>query len=344
METLRIASENPKIDQWKLISQYSYPANINRYFEKYGFSNIDEETIVFIAGCIRQAEAYYTTAENSPLEISPLLIFYGAANLLIGVATLITGERLPIENHGIHTIIPSKKPLRVSDIKIKPINAKSGALQHLSNVFSPNCFLDNGTEWTVEEILGSIPDLRRDFENCYTNSAPFTIPVEIVKRKNYLLDRITINDLSRFSNPNYALEKINNLDKTYLPYQITQEYVILNRKLNSEEIGTYSIYGQKYLEIAHLKNKRLINPSQLILLYMGLFSLGYISRYKPDFWHTFVESDKTGEKFVIEQFLDIALRFLPNLTLNHINRMRIQFVSETKGILDLSRSEIFENK
>jgi hypothetical protein len=61
---------------------------------------------------------------------------------------------------------------------------------------------------------------------------------------------------------------------------------------------------------------------------MGLFMLGYLSRYHPERWNPFVRSDNTGERLVVERYMAICARYLPNLVLNEIKLRRVQFVNE----------------
>ena len=57
MGIIRIATESPKTEQWKLLAQFTYPTNIRRYLENHGFAEVDGRTVEFIAGCVRQGEA-----------------------------------------------------------------------------------------------------------------------------------------------------------------------------------------------------------------------------------------------------------------------------------------------
>ncbi len=340
MELLSIRTENPKADQWKLLAQFIYPTNISKHMNNHGFGMPTGKTIEFIAGCIRQAEAYFISAEVSPIDISPLLLFYGSANLLAGASGLIVSSPLAIHRHGMKLQLPISDQHRIADVKVVPLDPENGALQKFADVFSGRCKLTNGASWTIEEILGSIPDLKRDFENCYPDALPYTVPVEIVRRHRFVLERIVPRELSRYSNPEDALSHIVGLHDAYLPAQLgTQmDYVILHRKIGAPEIGTHSIFGQKYLEIAHLKNGQFLTPNQIIIMYMGLFALGHLSRYHPDLWNPFIRVDDTGEKLAIEKFLSVCHRYLPNLVLNMIYEARIQFVYENEAILDMTSS------
>lgn len=338
MDVRRIATESPKADQWKLLTQFAYPTNIREYLKNRRCADPGRDTLEYIAGCMRQGEAYFTAAENSPLDIAPLLLYYGAANLLAGVSAMMTGVRLAIKHHGMELVKPGTE--RIADARVKPVHPKIGALQQFCNVFSGGCVLPSRVPWTVEELLGSIPDLKQDFENCYRDALPYTIPVEIVLRRRGSLERIVPSEVGRYKSLEDALARVVGFADAYLDPQYSRQmnYIVLRRKMGAAEIGTYSIFGQKHLQIAHIKNGQDLSPNQIIVMFMGLFALGYLSRYHPELWNPFVRSDETGEKLVIERFLAICQRYLPNLVLNVIRGERIQFVYETEGVLDLTTS------
>jgi hypothetical protein len=329
-EILKIASENPKKDQWKTLAQYAFPKNITRYFEKKGYITSNEVT-EFIAGCFRQSEAYFNAAEQSTLDISPLLQYYGAATLLAGTSALVKGQRLPISGHGMKLNETNLK--RVADVKLMPVG--NGALQQFNDVFSKSKLI-NGEAWTMEEILGSIPDLKQNFESCYQSACGYTIPVELVKRKKDTIERILLVDLERHINPIEAFTKVEGFNDSYLKPEKLEKYIVLHKVLKGNEIGIYSLFGQKHLPQYHEKKGKLTTPSQIIVMYMGMFVLGYLSRYFPEIWNPFVRNDETGELLLIERFISLCQRMFPNLVLNEISELRVIFVNESQGILDIS--------
>jgi len=337
-DVVYINSENAVKDQWNLLAQYAYPTNIVRYLQQHGFAD-SKKLAEYVAGCFRQSEAYFVAAENSPIDISPLLQYYGAVTLLAGASAMIRGTQLTIKGHGMTLNASNIK--RIADAQVIPRG--KGALQQFTDIFSPGCSFANGEPWTMEEILGSVPDLKQDFETCYQEAIPYAIPIEIVKRDRGSLERISKKDLARFKVPEDALANIENLLQSYLVPEHTNQYIILHRKIKSPEIGTYSLFNQKHLQIAHSKKAKKLTLSQIINMFMGMFSLGFLSRYHPEFWNPFVRSDETGELLLVEKFIAVCQRYFPNLVLNEIQQSRIQFVNKTKGILDLSISSSSED-
>jgi hypothetical protein len=333
MDVLKIRSENATLDQWKLIGQFSYPTNIDRHAHTTGTS-ISKETIDYIAGCIRQSEAYFHSAEQAPLDISPLLLYYGSTNLLSGTLALRMGSKPSILHHGMSFHLPSTPGAKIADCEVKPIRPTDGALQIFADVFAPGLVLTNGEAWRLEEIFGSIPDLMPEYENCYQPALPFCIPVRTVKATmhdlDFFYDEVEMSFLEKYTDHYGTLMSVARHKEAYLTpkYNIPSKHVKLYYRKEKTDVGIYSIFGQKYLPLLHTKGKKQVCPSQLLLLCMGLFVLGYLSRYHPERWNPFVRSDDTGERLVIEKFMSICARYFPNLVLNEIKRKRVQFIHE----------------
>lgn len=223
MKITRIQSDNPRADQWKLLSQFSYPTNIDRYAKEKGLT-FAKETIDYIAGCIRQSEAYFNAAESSPLDISPLLLYYGATNLLAGTSALLTGHKLPIGHHGMYFPLPNNSNPRIADYEISPTRPSDGALQNFSDLFSNGCSMINTGKWNVLEIFGSIPDLIPEFEICYQPTLPFCLPSKTAKGEmhglDFYYDRIDTNLLTKYGDEYATLMLIANQADAYIPPQI----------------------------------------------------------------------------------------------------------------------------
>lgn len=337
MKTKKIFTESPEEEQWKLLLNYTYSNNIKKYLKKINVQNPEDNLIEGISGSILQAKEYFEASKLCTLQISPLLLYYTATNLLYGIANLTSGSINIIKDHGMFLNIPEHLE-RIADIEIKPTNPATGALSLFSKIYSNDCQLCDTSRWKLIEVFGSIPDLRDDFLNCYDDAEPFVIPVEIVKEKRNKLERIDPLDMSRYKNIGEALSRIDGLDKNYIKPQYSNQmkYIILRPKISGEEVGIYSVSGRKYMQLAHLKNRQLINPSVIILMFMALYSLGHICRYHPEIWNPFVRNDTTGERLLIEKCLLSCRRLLPNLVLDFLLKERVCFVPETQGILDIS--------
>lgn len=326
METLRVVTEDPKREQWRLINQYSYATNIRRYATDKGLPPHSQPDVDYISGSIRQAHAYFLAAENAPLDISPLLAYYGAVNLLTGIAALQGGARLDINNHGMKLdIAPGLS--RLSDAKVIPKGGTSGCLKALTTFYSTGTTIENGIEWSVAELLSSIPDIKSDFRHCFPREVTYCVETTILNRNGVEFERVEIVDFVGYSDPLVALASVDGFSKSYLPPQRPGGlYIILNRRIGASLIGAHSISGKKHLLLGHSKGSRVVCPSHLISLLMALFAMGHLSRYYPEYWNPFVQADATGERAVIEKLIDVSLRYVPNLALDRLLAKQVQFV------------------
>lgn len=337
MESVLIQTEDPQADTWRRIARFNYPENVVRFLAAHGRSATVDGLIDFVAGCFRQAEAYFAAAKNAPLDIAPLLSYYGATSLLSGAGALLTGAIPPTKRHGM--LIGNGAGSRIADTLVIPENMVGSGLRYFCAVFSGGHELGGGAkwQWTVEEILASIPDLRPDFESCYQGSEPYTMQVVVVQKDRNRVERVYQSELAKHPNPANVFDRILDLKSAYLPIDAfdSSDYLSLHPRHGGDDIGVYTTLGQKHLPLAHPKATKLVSPDQIILMLMGMFALGYLSRYQPQKWNPFVRRDETGERLVVEQFLAICQRYFPNLVLNRIEGRRLQFVHEIEKPVDL---------
>lgn len=333
MPVIKVPTDNPRSEQWKLLSRFSYPPNVTRYAKEKG-KRITKKAINYVAGCIRQSEAYFLAALSAPLDIAPLLLYYGATNLTSGAAVLLTGKIQTIFHHGMTLQIPNSSKPRIADYEIMLVRPDKGAIQTFANIFDTASGFANSRSWMVQEVFGSIPALCTEFEACYQGQLPSCLPTRPVKEEmhgvEFLFDEIDMSLLGKYGDQYTTLMSISNLKEAYLPPRINvpSRSAKLYYKRDERDIGIYSIFGEKYLPLNHIKNGKPICPNQLIMMLMGLFALGYLSRYYPGLWNPFIRTDETGERMVIEKFLATCQRYLPNLLLNAIEHARVQFVFE----------------
>ena len=336
MDINKIYTESAEDEQWKLITKYSYLNNIKKYFKNNHIKKYNNNLLENISGSILQAKDYCDASRSCSLHINPLLLYYSASNLLFGIASLKLGEKINIKDHGMTVNINKYK--YISDIEIIPKDPKNGALNIYTQIFSEKINICSSGKWTLSELFGSIPDLRDEYLNCYSKFEPYVIPVETIKDKNSTFERINKSDLQRFKDINSIFSRVNGFKENYLTPQILEgsEYLILRRKLQYNEIGDYSLSGKKYISIGYIKNGKLINTSLIIKIFMALFALGYICRYRPDIWNPFIRQDTTGEKLLIERFIFLSRRLLPNYILNFLLDKNIYFITEHEKTTNIS--------
>lgn len=116
MEIEKIYSEKAEEDIWSSLLKFTYTENLKRFFNDRQ-EVVNEDLIETISGSVSQAYEYFSVSKNASLQVSPLLLYYGATNLLYGISCLLTGEVLKVENHGMK-IEPSLKNQQVAETTI----------------------------------------------------------------------------------------------------------------------------------------------------------------------------------------------------------------------------------
>jgi len=348
MENHKIFTEQPELEQWKILSRYTYTSNIIRHFEssEYEFSPLPYLTNS-ISGSILQANDFFTASKNTSLQTSPILIYYGAINLLTGISCLITGSVPKITDHGMRLTHVAKTSNKLASSKVLIDNKKSGGLSVFLRSLYPNMEDVVGHNFELSEVFASIPDLFEDFIIAYPNIEPKLIPVETVKEDKRNLERIDYKYLNLFANNINALKETIGFRENYLNPMPIQKHCILNRKMGFDDsIFLTGLSNRKFLKLPFMVKSQKVEVPLIITVLIGLYVLCYLSRYKPHVWNPFVSQDSTGERLFIERFLDNARRYFPNMVLNLLYGQKICFINdfqETKDLnIPLTKDEIKE--
>lgn len=325
-----IVTENPTREQWRLLSRYSYRSNIVRYFRSRHDTKPFPEAVPTISGSFAQAREYFESAQSASLFISPLLVYYGLTNLMAGASMLVDGVEPPdISSHGLH--LESTRDM-LADIEVTPTAQDAGAFSYYVRVLGSDLDPANYGGWSLSEIMASIPGLHATFERCYDDKPPGTLPIDIYEvtpddlpDDSYSVHRIRRDIFNSHPDGISLLSRVPDYDSSYLKPQLTNKHVILHQCLRPKSLLTYTEMGAPYLPLGFLKHGNHLVLEQLTLFCMGLYALATLSRYHADWWTPFVQADETGERHLVEHFLDHAARYTPNLVLNCLLGTRVQF-------------------
>jgi hypothetical protein len=319
-------SENPVGDIWQKLLKYSYSSNIKKAIEIFDDSLIDT-----ICGSIVQANEYFMSSKKASLNISPLLMYYGCVNLFYAISLIKTKEVHEIQNHGASISFPCDIKNVIGDTIINLSTSDNGAFAYFNRILDSNNRYPKS--WKISDVFSFVPELVSEYNECYSDSFSSCIPIEVIKRKNDKLDRIAVNKL-RFT---FDKKAIVGYENEYLEPQVNKDYVILREKLNPVDVGVYSISGQKNLLIFRNEALSKYYINQAMVFFLGLFSLSVLSRYHPNIWYPFVQKDNSGEKGIVEDFLSISYRKIPNIALNTLLNKSIRFVPISDGVFDSSK-------
>ena len=322
---IRLPTEHPETDLWRVLLRYAYESNINAAFKGFGVVPQGDVTAAIITN-IQQARAYFTAARGAALDISPLLLYYGATNLLAAVAMLRTGRPLNVSRHGMHLELGSSGAL-LKDAILVASDGQQGILHALSTIMCPDDVSPGGVTWSLQEILGRIPDVALDFGWTH-KGAPAVLRVRVIDREFETVERLEFEDLPQPFPPEvvlHLLSKVKHFSASYLEPQRHHGALVLFRRRGSQELGVYTLDGRKALVLGAEKRGKVITPSQPILFLMGLYVLGSLSRYYAHVWHPLVHRDVQGERMVIERVVSIAQRYVPQLALEYVYNARWRF-------------------
>lgn len=330
MREHEIFTEQPEEEMWRSILQFSYPANIKRYLIDKGYA-IDDTLVECISGCILQAYEYFNASKMTNLQISPLLLYYGATNLLYGITNLLTGRINEIKNHGMHIEIEDNYNY-IAETSVRFENYDKGGVHVFCKALGVPFNLTTYGIWTVQELLGSIAEIYDDYYRCYSVTESFVIPIEETRTENGIVEKIK---LEKFNIDIFLkmFAQVLDADKSYLRPTVGRimngdEYIILRHKINGKAITNISYSEQPYLQVGHMKNGNSITLPTLFNMYIILFAFSSLCRYNPEKWNPFVRNDSTGERLLIEKFLYFARRIVPNMALNYLYDYQMSFVDE----------------
>lgn len=333
--SIEIFAEDIDAEQWQMLLRFTYADNVNRFLTSHHATQARKDLQEFIAGCVTQAYEYFLAAKTVSLNTSPMLYYYGITNLLASICSLLEGRIPSIQEHGLKFEVPNNWS-RVSDFTIKTQWTTKGAFRIFCETLAETAALEGGQTWSLLEILGAIPEIQSDFVACYPAAEMSVIPLETVVQDGHSLDRIALSEFERFEEKEMVLTRVENFDKSYLQPHTTKTHLVLRPRLKREEICTFSISGQKFLRLSLPKGSRNVTLPTILHCLLGLFGLGFVSRYKPEIWTPFVRSNASGERNMIERFIRICARIAPNLSLNALHGARISFVTRPQGTVDLS--------
>ncbi len=336
-----IYTEETHYEMWQMIMYYSYTDNISNYFKNKAITinhKDPQKLFEIISGSLNQAKEYFESSTKVSLYTSPLLLYYGISNLLYGFACLLRGEEVDIKSHGMHLEINDENYNdALGNIQFSIYGEHKGAIYNFVRIFE-GTNITQLERWTLKEIFSSILELKNDFENCYEEDYSHAVPIERIKINNYEIERVDKSNLKYLDLAEEMFDEIIKFDENYLEVESTNQFYILRKKLNYTDIGCYTNNGQKYLQLSFKKSKS-VTHNPLIYLFMGSFAIGNLSRYFPGYWNEFVRNDKRGERLLVEKFMYLCRRYIPNEMLNIIKNTRIIFVKDNQMVIDISSRE-----
>lgn len=332
-----IVTENPLQQLWALLSPFMYPKNVRRlHSEVTGCEPLTADE--FVASSIRQAREYFALGEQAGREIAPVLLYYGAMNLLLGAATFLKGSKPNIKHHGMNLHVESTT--RIADARLTPRGSPNGALSFLLRALGAEAAQANVRPCPVSRVFAGIADLHEDFQLAYPEEIPGIIPVYSTRREDLEYYRLPVSDTDKFGGPKECLQRVTRFSEWFCDPVMTDEFVILYPQIDASPDIIRPVRGGSFLRA---DESSLRSVPQVILYVLALFSLSSLCRYQPEEWIAFIRDDETGERLFVEQLLAASGRVIPNVALDLLKGEPVRFVFPTddpKGIGDISSDEL----
>ncbi len=334
LEKEYIFTEVPEEEMWQTLLQYSYEANIRKYLLDHSFE-ANEDLVDNISGSILQAHEYYSAAKHCNLQIKPLLLYYGTTNLLYGISNMLTGQINTIHNHGMK-IIPPLKGSHIGGTEIIFENPTNGGVHVFIRALGSEIDLTQHGSWTTKEMLSSIPELHANYKKCYGEISTNSLLLQVFNTPEGKVEKIHLDDGMSPEDLVAMLNRVDGFQPSYLHPVLAPggKDLILRHKLSGKDISETSYSGQPFLRVGHVKNGKILTLPQIMYMYIALFSLGSLCRYRPEIWSPFVKQDHSGEKLLVEKFLFYASRLIPNYVINQIYGKEMVYSSDKYAPID----------
>ncbi len=325
-----VYTEDPENELWKKILQYSYKARILEYFSNNHINTNGEEDALSetVIGSLLQANEYYSLAKKATLHTAPLLLYYGTINLFLAASTLLSGELLKIDNHGM-SVKPEDNKSEIGKTRIHFVSPNNGGVNVFNQKIEANSInLTDLDDLSLKEILLSIPEINLEATQCYGEKENYCLPIETVITEDGTLEKVLFQNKSLKDIYDF-FARIPNFSKSYLNPAITEQggktVAVLRHKYLQDPIHYTSITGQSYLLAGHNNKGSHILLPQWTYMYVALYGTASLCRYSPQIWNPFIRLDELGEKLLVEKMLEVSRRILPNTILSIIEKREYFF-------------------
>lgn len=336
---LAIPTNDSRKDAWKILSLLTSSHNVKRLLcgDVYsgrvrwprttagiGISSTQ------IAACIRNAREYFIPSNLVTLNISPLLIYYGALSL--AKAMILSSRKQAsldsFRHHGL-SMVSKKLDDQSSRKSLKRIDerkaiVKKGVFHQLCDCIQTPCKLK--TEYSLREVLRVTPDIS-DIYIRYYNEYSHVVPVSYLCYKPDFDDfGLSILGLTEhfeavFPEIVKCTKRIGFDTNSYYHADELSESLDCFLKFIRSSYGCYSEM------IRPLKNG-IYMP--FATMQIGLYILSSLVRYEPDIWIEEVVNDRSGLRPVIEAYCYTCSTWLPIEALRSIHC--IEYVFHSPGV------------
>ncbi|MEH7181385.1 YaaC family protein [Neobacillus vireti] len=261
---------------------------------------------------LEHGQIYYQQAENAPLILKPILLFYGLVHLIKACILTIDPaypETTSVLAHGVSTRKRKKQNYQFFHDEVK--FQKNGLFPFMSERMFHLKQLE-GDKITMEELLQLIPELddlfvlhegKSTFTPIYTQHEQMAVPEKVLDQYHMTEERLKEFLTTKSGNQIEFLS-----DSLMFQYNKNEFTGISPIKFNLDSMAY----------VLPLKKENLFLFPELMVHYLLLYNLSMIARYETEWWSELTKMMPNRDYPFIKTFLDITLTKGPFLVYEYL--------------------------
>jgi YaaC-like Protein len=296
--------ENP----WDTLSMFYSTSSVQSYLKKnYMKLNIEDHDVKSFDNCypfiyyLEQAQTYYKQANQSPVTIKPILLFYGFVQLLKACVLTVNPyypESSVVLSHGVTTRKRKKQQYEFlkDEIKIQ----KNGLFTQVSEKMFHMKHLE-GERITMLDLLSQLPELHQSFQFLTGRNTFQTLENE---NKNYAFPTSL---LTRFymSQERFIQYLESKTKASFIPVSSDEKISVLQSvTLSCNQPGPIKYHlPKKKFHFFLDKDLLATDFPEPLIHYLLLYNLSMIARYEIEWWYELLKNLDSNDYPFILQFL-----------------------------------------
>jgi hypothetical protein len=268
---------------------------------------------------LQHGQNFYLTAQNAPVSIKPVLLFYGMVQLLKACLLTVDAdypESTSVLAHGVSTRKRKKQNYEFFDDEVKI--QKHGLFTHFSEkMFHVKQI--TGEKFQMRILLQRISELHELFETYYSQiisrkvlynplNRTIFIPTKILDDYHMTLDRFTDYITKEWS---WLQRDSIQIEGNYI--QVTSQYTF---KPLGYEPFMFNLDDEAYR--LPIYRGEMFKMPEIMSHYLLLYNLSMISRYETEWWSELLHSYSSEAYPFIMKFLSVTSEKVPLLLYEYL--------------------------
>lgn len=353
LDRIRAQNQNQKV--WEYLKRYQSSSFVQKKLRKEIATNrgLINLKAAQIASLMVQSEKYYEAAASAPLEIKPLILYYGMVGLskclILSGDNIYTLSALAPDNrnhstHGLKFGAQDTNDITIRDGKrisnefcyVATSPTIIGLYNLLRSCYS-NTPIPNNTRFTVQDLLSLIPEIYKEYlayfrqkPRSWGASANFGAnnpndTIQVIKFVDWYSHSQRINRRERYAN--CILRCFPELNTLYTREPNTDDRFKLNN--NAVNIDDY-IYVSQLMTLETFALKRLsgFSFSDIDVHFILMYILSNLVRYRQDKWSRLIRRLDNDEMFLVESFIEVSSIKFPYLILRELDNIDYVFTGQ----------------